>query len=139
MGNTQSMIRISFEDMQTASKNPETNLIINTLPESEQGCLIVGTVTVEQELMLINRYLKDNKNIRIILYGKNCNDETVQKKYQQLYALGFINVYVYQGGLFEWLMLQDIYGKDFFQTTSVQPDLLRFKPRQMLNVSLLQW
>jgi len=139
MGNTQSMIRISFEDMQTASKNPETNLIINTLPESEQGCLIVGTVTVEQELMLINRYLKENKNIRIILYGKNCNDETVQKKYQQLYALGFINVYVYQGGLFEWLMLQDIYGKDFFQTTSVQPDLLRFKPRQMLNVSLLQY
>ena len=139
MGNTQSMIRISFEDMQTASKNPETNLIINTLPESEQGCLIVGTVTVEQELMLINRYLKENKNIRIILYGKNCNDETVQKKYQQLYTLGFINVYVYQGGLFEWLMLQDIYGKDFFQTTSVQPDLLRFKPRQMLNVSLLQW
>ncbi len=139
MGNTQSMIRISFEDMQTASKNPETNLIINTLPESEQGCLIVGTVTVEQELMLINRYLKENKNIRIILYGKNCNDETVQKKYQQLYALGFINVYVYQGGLFEWLMLQDIYGKDFFQTTSVQPDLLRFKPKQMLNVALLQW
>jgi len=139
MGNTQSMIRISFEDMQTASKNPETNLIINTLPESEQGCLIVGTVTVEQELMLINRYLKENKNIRIILYGKNCNDETVQKKYQQLYALGFINVYVYQGGLFEWLMLQDIYGKDFFQTTSVQPDLLRFKPRQMLNVSLLEY
>ena len=139
MGNTQTMIRISFEDMQTASKNPETNLIINTLPESEQGCLIVGTVTVEQELMLINRYLKENKNIRIILYGKNCNDETVQKKYQQLYALGFINVYVYQGGLFEWLMLQDIYGKDFFQTTSVQPDLLRFKPRQMLNVSLLQY
>ena len=139
MGNTQSMIRISFEDMQSASKNPETNLIINTLPESEQGCLIVGTVTVEQELMLINRYLKENKNVRIILYGKNCNDETVQKKYQQLYALGFINVYVYQGGLFEWLMLQDIYGKDFFQTTSVQPDLLRFKPKQMLNVSLLQW
>lgn len=139
MGNTQSMIRISFEDMQSASKNPETNLIINTLPESEQGCLIVGTVTVEQELMLINRYLKENKNIRIILYGKNCNDETVQKKYQQLYALGFINVYVYQGGLFEWLMLQDIYGKDFFQTTSVQPDLLRFKPKQMLNVSLLQY
>ena len=139
MGNTQTMIRISFEDMQTASKNPETNLIINTLPESEQGCLIVGTVTVEQELMLINRYLKENKNIRIILYGKNCNDETVQKKYQQLYALGFINVYVYQGGLFEWLMLQDIYGKDFFQTTSVQPDLLRFKPKQMLNVSLLQY
>ena len=139
MGNTQSMIRISFEDMQSASKNPETNLIINTLPESEQGCLIVGTVTVEQELMLINRYLKENKNVRIILYGKNCNDETVQKKYQQLYALGFINVYVYQGGLFEWLMLQDIYGKDFFQTTSVQPDLLRFKPRQMLNVSLLEY
>jgi len=139
MGNTQSMIRISFEDMQSASKNPETNLIINTLPESEQGCLIVGTVTVEQELMLINRYLKENKNVRIILYGKNCNDETVQKKYQQLYALGFINVYVYQGGLFEWLMLQDIYGKDFFQTTSVQPDLLRFKPKQMLNVSLLQY
>jgi hypothetical protein len=31
MGNVQSMRKINFEDMQTATKNPEVYLIINTL------------------------------------------------------------------------------------------------------------
>ena len=32
MGNTQSMKKINYEDMQTVIKNPEIYLIINTLP-----------------------------------------------------------------------------------------------------------
>ena len=82
MGNTQSMKKINFEDMQTVIKNPEAYLIINTLVPSEQKCLIVNTTLAEEEELIINRYMKENKTIRIIIYGKNCNDESTQKKYQ---------------------------------------------------------
>ena len=127
MGNTQSMKKINYEDMQTASKNPEIYLIINTLPISEQKCLIINTIIATDEEAIINKFIKENKSIRIIIYGKNCNDETINKKYQQLYSLGFYNIFVYLGGMFEWLMLQDIYGKDIFYTTSKEVDLLKYK------------
>jgi len=139
MGNAQSMKKINFEDMQTVIKNPEIYLIINTLPPLDQACLIVNTTLASDEETLINRYLKENKNIRIIIYGKNCNDETVHKKYQQLLSLGFYQIYVYNGGLFEWLLLQDIYGKELFPTTKKELDLLKFKPNQMLNIALLEY
>jgi len=138
MGNTQSIQKINFEDMQTVTKNPEIYLLINTLPISDQKCLIRGTISCEQEEHAINKYLKENKGLRIIVYGKNCNDDSVQKKYQQLLTLGFYNVYAYKGGMFEWLMLQDIYGAEMFQTTKSEKDILKFKPPPMLNISLLE-
>lgn len=139
MGNTQSMRKINFEDMQTVTKNPEIYLLINTLPLGEyQSCLIHGTVSSSQEETGINKYLKENKGVKIIIYGKNCNDDSVQKKYQQLLTLGFFNVYAYSGGLFEWLMLQDIYGPDLFPTTKKEKDILKFKACSTLNISLLE-
>jgi 23S rRNA pseudoU1915 N3-methylase RlmH len=139
MGNTQSMKKINYEDMQTASKNPEIYLIINTLPISEQKCLIINTIIATDEEAIINKFIKENKSIRIIIYGKNCNDETINKKYQQLYSLGFYNIFVYLGGMFEWLMLQDIYGKDIFYTTSKEVDLLKYKSNQLLSIGLLEY
>jgi hypothetical protein len=138
MGNNQPS-KINYEDMQTAIKNPEVYLIINTLLKTEQQCLIINTVPDTNEEEIINRYLKENKNIRIIIYGKHCNDENVNKKYQQLYSLGFYNIYLYLGGMFEWLMLQDIYGKDLFPTTRKELDLLKYKPNQILNIRLLEY
>ena len=139
MGNTQSMKKINYEDMQTVIKNPEVYLIINTMAQSDQKCLIINTTIAEEEEPLINKYLKENKNIRIIIYGKNCNDESVQKKYQQLLSLGFYNIFVYAGGMFEWLLMQDIYGKDLFPTTKKEVDLLKYKPSQLLNIALLEY
>ena len=127
MGNTQSMKKINYEDMQTIIKNPEVYFIINTLPVSEQQCLIVNTTLANDEEIIINKFMKENKSIRIIVYGKNCNDENVNKKYQQLLSLGFYNIFVYFGGMFEWLLLQDIYGKDLFPTTKKELDLLKYK------------
>ena len=137
MGNGQSMQKINFEDVQTAYKNPEIYLLINTLSELDQGCLILNTVNVHQEEILINKHMR-NKSVRIIIYGRNSNDEKIYKKYQQLIGLGFMNVYIYLGGLFEWLMLQDIYGFDEFPTNTRQLDFLKYKPAQKLNVGLLQ-
>ena len=139
MGNTQSMKKINFEDMQSVIKNPEIYLIINTLPPSEQQCLIVNTTLANDEESIINKFMKENKSIRIIIYGKNCNDETINKKYQQLYSLGFYNIFIYSGGMFEWLMLQDIYGKDLFPTTKKELDLLKYKSNQLLSIGVLEY
>jgi len=139
MGNTQSMKKINYEDMQTIIKNPEVYFIINTLPLSEQQCLIVNTTLANDEEIIINKFMKENKSIRIIIYGKNCNDENVNKKYQQLLSLGFYNIFVYFGGMFEWLLLQDIYGKDLFPTTKKELDLLKYKSNQLLNIGLLEY
>ena len=139
MGNSQSMKKINYEDMQTVVKNPEIYLIINTLPITDQKCLIINTTLACDEEVIINKFMKENKSIRIIIYGKNCNDENVNKKYQQLYSLGFYNIFVYLGGLFEWLMLQDIYGKELFPTTKIEVDLLKYKSNQLLNIGLIEY
>jgi hypothetical protein len=138
MGNTQTIRKINFEDVQVVLKNTEIYLLINTLDETDQHCLIKNTVPIYQEESMINKYLKLGKNMRIIIYGKNTNDEKIYKKYQQLLSLGFYNVFVYPGGLFEWLLLQDIYGIDEFPTTSKQLDVLKYKPSSVLNIMLLE-
>jgi hypothetical protein len=58
----------------------------------------------------------------------NCNDETVTEKMIQLKKLGLSDVFIYRGGLFEWMLLQDIYGEKEFPTTKRELDILRFKP-----------
>jgi hypothetical protein len=136
------MKKINYEDMQTVVKNPEIYMLINTLPVDGQDCLISTTVSVDKEEAIINKYLKENRGIRIIVYGKNCNDELVDKKYQQLLALGFNNVYAYMGGLFEWVLLQDIYSKDLFPVNNTNSkkniDILKFKAHSVLNISLIE-
>ena len=137
MGNALTIPKINFEDVQTSCKNPEIYLLINTLPVFEQDCLIFNTILATHEENIINKHLKINKGVHIIIYGRNTNDDTIYKKYQQLMQLGFTNVYLYMGGLFEWLLLQDIYGTQDFPTTSRQLDLLKYKGNQRLNVGLL--
>lgn len=127
MGNTNSVQKISFKEMQLIINN-NNYTIINTLPNSNQSCLINNTLTPEEETKEINKYLKNNKNHPIVIYGKNCIDESLIKKYTQLINLGFTNINVYVGGLFEWLTLQDIYGSNQFPTTSIEHDILRFSP-----------
>lgn len=141
MGNSQtSSIKINYEDVQFVIKNPEGHLLINTLPSSEQNCLIVNTMHINNEENIINNCIqKGAKDIKIIIYGKNSNDEKLYKKYNQLTSLGFYNVYIYIGGLFEWLMLQDIYGEKEFPTTKKELDILKYKPNKVLNIPLLEY
>jgi hypothetical protein len=144
MGNNTSMSRnINFEDMQFAinSKSNEyakKTLIINTLEAHQQSCLITGTLNIESEVEVLNAQLKQNKDIQIVLYGMNASDPTCSKKYEQLFKLGFYNTYIYGGGLFEWLLLQDVYGADLFPTTAAKVDILKYKGRRQLNVRMLE-
>jgi len=140
MGNSQSTQKINYEDIQYVISNSQSHLLINTLNENEQDCLIVNTTNIKNEEALVNRLIQTaSKNLKIIVYGRNCNDEKIYVKYNQLKSLGFYNVYIYTGGLFEWLMLQDIYGEKEFPTTKEELDFLKFKPHKILNIQLLEY
>ena len=133
--------KCNFEDILQALKNPDTHIIINTLPITEQECLIKNTIpyNVEEKVIneLINRY--NTKIYNIIIYGKNTNDITTENKYKQLRNLGFTNVYIYTSGLFEWCLLQDIYGIDNFPTTKKVLDILKYKPESSFLIPRLTW
>ena len=133
MGSVNSIMKINFESLQKiiTSSNNEF-LIISTLENDNQECLIKNTLSPNEEIENINKYIKSNKNIKIVIYGENCSDSKVISKYNQLYKLGFIKLYVYIGGLFEWLLLQDIYGEDEFPTTTKIIDILKYKGKAII-------
>lgn len=135
---TSSIKKVNCEDIQKACKNTNNYIIINTLDPSMQSCLIANTTKIENEEALINSIIKKINTKKIIIYGRNCNDEKVYKKYEQLIKLGIINVYIYVGGMFEWLLLQDIYGHELFPTTSKELDILKYKSPQILDVKYIE-
>lgn len=139
MGSSQSIQKISYEDVQFVIKN-QGSVLINTLSEKEQECLLPNTVNINQEEEIINTLIKNgNKQVKIIVYGKNSNDEKIYTKHSQLIGLGFYNVFIYTGGIFEWLLLQDIYGSNEFPTTKKEVDLLKYKPKKCLGIKLLEY
>ena len=110
--------KIGFEEVLQCIKGGD-GIVISTLPFEKQGCLIRGALTIEQEVVEINDFLENGYfQKEIIVYGLNHTDETVIKKQGQLVSMGFQNVRVYLGGMFEWLLLQDVYGKEQFPTTN---------------------
>jgi len=154
MGSSHSKTKLNYEDVQNASKysfknhnenNHNSNVInnnsnkyaiINTLDKNLQTCLIQNTIPICDEENVINSILKDKYSniITIIIYGLNSNDDGVYSKYDQLVKLGIKNVFIYTGGMFEWLLLQDVYGRELFPTSSKELDILKYKPRKTLDV-----
>ena len=133
MGGQQSIIqKCNFEDIQNIIGKKQC-VLINTLSTKQQDCLIKGTIDSSIEEKVINDILQNPDDIQIFVYGKNNNDNTIYEKYKQLSELGIKNMYVYCGGLFEWLCLQDIYGEDEFPTTIKELDVLKFKPISAFN------
>lgn len=134
MGNYQSVKKVNFEDIQSVIKNKKQFIMINILNTDEQELLILNTLDCKKEEETINHYLKKNKNMNIIIYGKNAYEEKLINKYNQLIKLGFKNVYIYLGGLFEWVLLQEVYGYEQFPTNIKQKciDILKYKPEIFL-------
>ena len=82
MGNSQSINKINFEDIQFVLKN-DNYILINTLSEHEQSCLLPKTVKAQEEVELLTNILKaGKKDVCIIVYGRNCNDEKIFTKYK---------------------------------------------------------
>jgi len=125
---------IGFEDIKFAIRNSSQFILINTLSNLEQNCLIYGTIPYDKEETIINQRIDNRQlNTHIILYGKNSTDDSVIKKQNQLIALGFINVYIFSGGMFEWLLLQDIYGFTEFPTTTKCKDMIKYRPSPLFS------
>lgn len=126
---TKKMEKVNFETVQIALKNMSEYYIINTLSVQEQDCLIYGTLSAEKEEPILNEMLHNSilPDKIIIVYGKNSQDESPYRKVSQLKELGIKDVFVYTGGLFEWLLLQDIYGHKEFPTSTRMLDILKYK------------
>ena len=67
MGNNQKKQKVNFEDIQFIIKNNDSHLLINTMSENSQNCLIVNTIPMDKEESLINKLLNngDNKNYNL--------------------------------------------------------------------------
>ena len=144
MGNNQSINKhVNFEDVQSMLPSGSSNskcLLINTLNIMEQKCLIQGTISASQEEDIVNSFLQNHQTtMGIIVYGKNANDMSAYTKHQQLIKMGFSRCYLYPGGIFEWLLLQDIYGDDSFPTTCKELDILKYKPSRILHTNLIEY
>jgi len=128
--------KVGCDDVKYAVTNPHKCIIINTLPVTEQSILIKTTIPYDTEESRINELLKnyDTATYNIIVYGKNAADNSVEKKYRQLKQLGFSHVYVYSGGLFEWVLLQELYDVTHFSTTAPPSNnLLGYSPRPFFD------
>ena len=137
MGNTVSVKKLNYEDMQAAVSDNKDTVIINTLPINEQDILISGTIPAAQEEAIITELLNEYSKKRIFIYGKNANDDSIYDKNKQLNALGFPNVYVYPGGLFEWSLLQELYDIENFPTTRKISECLRYKPNRRATIRMV--
>jgi hypothetical protein len=119
MFGTRKIIKVGFGDISDFLNNKNV-ILINTLSSCEQQLLIKQTTPHDFEEQVINDTFKRGCTHIIIIYGKNCSDESVDNKYFQLINLGYIEekVFVYYGGLLEWCLLQDVYDVVHFPTTS---------------------
>lgn len=108
-------------------------LLLNTMSIMDQDYLIKYTLSYQMEESVINSIIENYRiplhEYTIFLYGKNDVDDSVDKKFIQLKKLGFTNIFIYYGGLFEWCLLQDIYGEDSFPTEGKKKDLLQIAPK----------
>ena len=135
MGNAESHIKtVNFDNVKY-----DKHLLIHVMDEKDQTLLIKGTLTIEDEIKTLNSVLSASKQgeTRIIIYGKNTDDyEKVIRRYKQLRTLGF-DACVYFGGLFEWLLLQEIYGISEFpiEKRGIAPmDALKYAPAKWREV-----
>ena len=131
MGGAPSTRRVNFEVVKAAGirKMPldQPPYLVSTLAPSDQACLIARTLAPEREVSVLNGCMSGGStDAEVIVYGRDCSDASADKKAAQLAGLGFRNVSVYGGGMFEWLLLQEIYGTAHFPTRGKERDLLKY-------------
>ena len=130
MGNVQSISKVTYERVKDISLSNVQALLVCTLTKEKEKYGILRTIPIDNEEDYINKLINRKQyDIVIILYGENMYDEKIITKYNQLKQLGFSNCYVYFGGLFEWFLLQDVYGCELFPTKNTPINgCLDFKP-----------
>lgn len=109
---------VSCLDIKQFIEENKKMILLNTLSENKQQYLIKNTLSIEKEVEIVNTYLNKDKNILIIIYGLDYRDLSIIKKYNQLKKIGFKNVSIYFGGIFEWSLLHVSYGEGSFPLTN---------------------
>jgi len=120
MGTTQSSSTFAnYSKIQNAIHTGKT--VIHTMNVADELILIKGTLLSHQEVNRINMWLSnDDFNNEIYIYGySNADYNKLLQRQKQLNGLGFKNVYIYFGGMFEWLLLRDVFGADEFPLDGV--------------------
>jgi hypothetical protein len=104
---------VSFKTLQEMTPNM---VLIHTFKPEEQHCLIRGSLTAAKEMAMVQELMSDSttRDVMMVVYGRNYMDPKPYQQADHLRQLGFRRVYVYAGGLFEWLMLHDLYGAEAF-------------------------
>jgi hypothetical protein len=103
--------RVGFDDVLHAVASPKTHIIISTLPENKQDVLLPNTLSYRTEEDTVNDLVAaGNTAIPVLIYGRDATDASPDKKHAQLRSLGFTDVHIYSGGMFEYLLLRDVYG-----------------------------
>ena len=80
MGNSQTINKINFEDIQFILKTDQKYIIINTLGEQEQSCLLPKTVKAHEEVELLTNLLKmGRKDVKLVVHvreriGYSCSN-----------------------------------------------------------------
>ena len=111
MGNSFGSARPNCVDFEYVLKRYTHTTLITTIPCSRGKHRIKNTLDPTEEEDVINNYISSSENTEIIVYGMNCADTSV----------------LYCGGLFEWILLQDVYGDDAFKTNYSVDDILKYK------------
>lgn len=123
--------KVSFQNIQDViNGNHKNTIMICTLDSKYKEYIIKNTINIEDECQIINNLISTNNlNKVVFIYGKNAYDDSIYYKYTQLKSLGFTECYLYLGGLFEWLLMQDIHGFDEFPTQKMHTNIfLEFMP-----------
>ncbi len=131
MGTTQSSIDFAnYSTIQNAIRSGKT--IIHIMNVSDETILIKGTLPANKEVEQINNWILNNAfENEIYIYGySNADFNKLLQRQKQLLGLGFKHVYIYFGGMFEWLLLRDVFGETEFQldgvVTGAVVDILKY-------------
>ncbi len=110
---------LNFDDMKQAIYRGYT--ICHIMEEADEGTIIKNTLSVKDEIKKINDFLQnDQLDGMIVLYGRNYTDiDKLAQRQKQLNSLGFMRVFIYVGGLYEWVLLQNVYGDKLFPTNRI--------------------
>ncbi len=110
---------LNFDDMKIAVERGY--IICHIMDEIDGTILIKNTLSVKDEIKKINDLIKQSKfDETIVLYGRNYTDlELIVQRFQHLISFGFTRVFIYVGGLYEWILMQNLYGDKLFPTNVI--------------------
>ncbi len=130
MGNVQSTAgfgeRVTLVGPNTIS-NPPTPLLLLAAPSVDaQPWRIHGTLSADEEERQINRLVEHgSKNSgtpkHIVYYGLNSTDTSPETQARKLMSHG-LKASVYRGGLFEWILLRELFGETVYRADNIGHD-----------------